>query len=1122
MEIGLEERRREPSEAVDKNEKWVLDSSLDYEGKDPLRASTGVWKASFFIIALEFSERLSYFGLATNLIIYLTKVLNQDLETAAKNVNYWTGVTTMMPLIGGFVADAYTGRYLMTVISSFVYLMGLILLTMSQYIPALKPCNIDKCRESKKLHVAVFFVAMYMISVATGGHKPSLESFGADQFDDDHADERKKRMSYFNLWNAVLSLGNMLGVTIIVYVQDHVSWGFGDIILTSVMIICTVIFIIGKSFYRYRSPNRNLLPIFQVFYAAIIKRNLNSTNQRLYEGPISQRAHKRLLSHTNKLRCLDKAAIIESHGDNGLINDPSSWRLATVTQVEEVKLLLNMFPIWLTTLMFGVCMAQATTFFIKQGTTMDRNLTVHFVVPPASISIIGAIAMIMTIAIYDKILVPVLRGVTGNERGISLLKRIGIGMALSALAMVIAAIVESKRLSVVEREINGGQQKGPISMSVFWLAPQFMIIGVGDGFTLVGLQEFFYDQVPDSMRSLGIAFYLSVIGASNFLSIFLITAVDHWTKMGGRVGWFAKELNKSHLDYFYWLLAAMTSAAVDGEKWVCDSSLDYKGRVPLRASTGAWKASIFLIALEFSERLSYFAMATNLITYLTKILHQDLKSAVKNVNYWAGVTTLMPLIGGFLADAYMGRYSTVLVSSIIFLMGLILLTMAELIPTLQACSVDTCRESIKRHEVVFFVAMYMISIGSGGLKPSLESFGADQFDGDHKVERRKKMSFFNWWTFVLASGFMLGVTVIVYIQDFLSWGFASIVLTSLMAVGVIIFLVGRPFYRYRVAHGSPLTPLIRVLVAAIAKRNLPHPSDPTELYEGPTSKMAHTNKLRFLDKAAIIEGRDGPKNQRSDQQNPWRLSTVTQVEEVKLVLNIIPMWLTSLTFGICMSQTTAFIKQASTMDRNLTVHFKIPPASIHSLSNIATIICVCIYDKILVPMLRRVTGNERGISIHRRIGIGMLLSILVMIAAATVERERLTVVEREGSAMSMTVFWLAPQFIILGIAEGFTLVGLQEYFYGKVPDNMRSLGIAMFTGVIGVGHFLTSFLIMAVDRLTEKGGKNGWFAKDLNKSHLDYFYWLLAAMSGANLCAYVYMTSKYTHKEVNASDVDEI
>lgn len=73
-------------------------------------------------------------------------------------------------------------------------------------------------------------------------------------------------------------------------------------------------------------------------------------------------------------------------------------------------------------------------------------------------------------------------------------------------------------------------------------------------------------------------------------------------------------------------------------------------------------------AIEFSERLSYFGIATSLILYLGKVLHQDLQTAVKSVNYWSGVTTLMPLLGGFIADAYLGRFSTVLVSTIIYLL----------------------------------------------------------------------------------------------------------------------------------------------------------------------------------------------------------------------------------------------------------------------------------------------------------------------------------------------------------------------------------------------------------------------------------------------------------------------
>ncbi|KAL2481599.1 Protein NRT1/PTR FAMILY 5.7 [Abeliophyllum distichum] len=563
------------------------------------------------------------------------------------------------------------------------------------------------------------------------------------------------------------------------------------------------------------------------------------------------------------------------------------------------------------------------------------------------------------------------------------------------------------------------------------------------------------------------------------------------------------------------------SLDTDEEKWVYDSSVDHKGRIAVRASTGAWKASLFIIAIEFSERLSYFGLATSLIIYLTKVIHQDLKTAAKSVNYWSGVTTMMPLLGGFLADAYLGQFSTVLASSIVYLLGLLLLTMSRVVPGLKPCDSGLCREPHKVHEVVFFFAIYLISIGTGGHKPSLESFGANQFDEDHPEERKKKMSFFNWWNFGLCCGLLLGVTVIVYIQDHVSWAAADIILSVVMASTIVIFWMGRPFYRYRKAMGSPLTPMLHVLVAAIAKRNVPYPSDPDQLYEVPESDktrgrlLCHTDKLKFLDKAAIIDDYQN-KEEKKQNNNPWRLATVTRVEEMKLVINLIPVWLTTLPFGICVAQaSTFFIKQSTTMNRKIVHNFLIPPATVYALAAIGMIISVTFYDRLLVPFLRRVTGNERGVKILQRIGFGMMFSIITMVVAALVERKRLNIVEKNPlkGSISMSVFWLAPQFMIIGIGDGFALVGLQEYFYDQVPDSMRSLGIALYLSVIGAANFLSSLLITLVDHITEKGGKS-WFGKDLNSSRLDYFYGLLAIITSVNLCVYLFVARRYSYKNV--------
>ncbi|KFK36689.1 hypothetical protein AALP_AA4G156500, partial [Arabis alpina] len=487
----------------------------------------------------------------------------------------------------------------------------------------------------------------------------------------------------------------------------------------------------------------------------------------------------------------------------------------------------------------------------------------------------------------------------------------------------------------------------------------------------------------------------------------------------------------------------------DQQKWVLDSSLDSRGRVPLRARTGAWKAALFIIAIEFSERLSYFGISTNLVVYLTTILHQDLKMAIKNANYWSGVTALMPLLGGFVADSYLGRYATVLVATTIYLMGLVLLTMSCFIPGLKPCQGEVCVEPRKSHEIAFFIAIYLISIGTGGHKPSLESFGADQFDGDHVEERKMKMSYFNWWNVCLCAGIFTAVTVVVYIED-------------------------------------------RVFVAAIAKRNLPYPSDPSLLHEVTKAEfrkgrlLCHTKHLKFLDKAAIIED---DQSLALKKQSSWRLVTLTRVEEAKLIINVIPIWLSTLAFGICATQTsTFFIKQSVLMDRHINKSFTIPPASMFSLTALSLIISIILYEKLIVPLLRRVTGNQRGISILQRIGTGMIFSLITMVIAALVEKQRL---DRTENNKPMSVIWLAPQFIIIGIGDAFTLVGLQEYFYDQVPDSMRSLA----------------------DDFSVKS----WFGKNLNTSRLDRFYWLLAGVTAANICVFVIVAKRCPDKTVQRS-----
>lgn len=146
------------------------------------------------------------------------------------------------------------------------------------------------------------------------------------------------------------------------------------------------------------------------------------------------------------------------------------------------------------------------------------------------------------------------------------------------------------------------------------------------------------------------------------------------------------------------------------------------------------------------------------------------------------------------------------------------------------CHNGVCNPTSTQSAFVF-VALYLIALGTGGIKPCVSSFGADQFDDSDESEKKSKTSFFNWFYFSINIGAMIAASVLVWIQTNVGWGLGFGIPAVAMAIAVVSFFLGTPLYRHQKPGGSPITRIAQVIVASLRKSGARVPDDKSLLYE---------------------------------------------------------------------------------------------------------------------------------------------------------------------------------------------------------------------------------------------------------------------------------------------------
>lgn len=442
----------------------------------------------------------------------------------------------------------------------------------------------------------------------------------------------------------------------------------------------------------------------------------------------------------------------------------------------------------------------------------------------------------------------------------------------------------------------------------------------------------------------------------------------------------------------------------------------------------------------------------------------------------------------------------------------------------------------------------MVALGSGCLRPCLATLGADQFDIEDPEEKKQIRSYFNWFFFAMSVGSMVAMMVVVYVAESVSWFWSFTIMGIAMFLSTACLIAGAGHYRHKTPQGSPLTRIAQVMVAASRKKKMPAPSDSAMLFEvhdhengaiaqptEPTLKRFNSNKgevlgeptlkryyslphtagLGFLDKAAVVT--ESETGVQSTTVNPWRLCTITQVEELKTMLRCMPIvFIVAFLYIVVAQIQTWAVAEGFTMQRTFG-SFQFPPPSLSAISMAFVLFEIAVYDRWFVPFMRKYTNHSHGITHLQRIGIGLAQSILAMAYGAIIETARLksarnhNLTDNPMAVVPMSIFWLLPMWILASSAELFAYVGCFEFFWQEMPVELRGLGGGLSLFAVSLGFYQSGGLIIMTN-LATKSHNGGWVNDpNLNKNKLNYFYIIIMIFSILNGFGFVMATKWYNY-----------
>ncbi|XP_025965045.1 solute carrier family 15 member 3 [Dromaius novaehollandiae] len=538
---------------------------------------------------------------------------------------------------------------------------------------------------------------------------------------------------------------------------------------------------------------------------------------------------------------------------------------------------------------------------------------------------------------------------------------------------------------------------------------------------------------------------------------------------------------------------------------------------------GRWAACAAVLVVESLERAAFFSITANLVLYLnSSTFNWGGTQASRASLLFLGASYLLSPVGGWLADVYLGRYGTVVLSFLLYLLAACLLpTMASLdgrlslcgqMPSysIQNCSVDhtgTCpgQPQYQYCAPVVYSGLLLLALGISSTRANLTPFGADQVtDRGEDTTRR----FFNWFYWSINIGAVFALLVVAFIQQNISFLVGYLIPVACLALALLIFLLATPAFVTKPPMGSQVSVMIKLALQSCG------------------CTWLGGNRARLSTRWSQAGARESFTNSRPQPGPP---SHEEDLANFQVMAKILPVMLTFIPYWMVyfQMQSTYYLQglhlhipsifQHGQTHASTTHNYMFPDAWLLLANVVVLLALVPLKDRVIDPFLVR---RKLLPSALKRMSLGMFFGLASILAAGVLERERLqyvhhnqTVSQRIGKdsyvAASLPIWWQIPQYLLIGISELFASIPGLEFAYSEAPKSMKGAIMGLFFFISGVGSLLGSGLLTLLSLPS-----HGWMHcpedyGNINNCHMDYYFFLLAGIQSVTCLLFAWISVHY-------------